>query len=1003
MVDERQPGLRELLEIAHSALEAGRHQEATVACRHVLRDYPDAITAMRLLGESYLEAGRPDEATRAFERVLASDPANVLARVGLGVLAEDRGDDERAITQFRLAWEVGPAFPQLRSELVRLYRKRYGVGGRLRMTRVSLANLHARNEDLPRAIRQFQLLHREEPARLDIAIGLAETFWRHGDDVEAQALCRALLATRPLLARPLLILAASLGDQPQTGDAAAEADSFLPRARALDPDAALAAELAALRPSHTLQRFVDAPVAMTPFDPATLTVAGTDELLGERTSTLGADSFRWEDVAGGLAGEGILSKNLAQPGSGGLQANDEVDALFAAIDRQLATTGTPDALDPNVVADLPEPVALTAPLAAWDDAPDDGMEPTADEPSAVERLTANWDNIDNELAAARPSDDLPTGMTGMLSALEEEFTPFDVDTDAEPDEEQVISFDPSKFSLPPLDGEEDEEIGPEFNTGALGVEIAPFDLDAASPRIKTGGLTFAELVRQGRQTPAIPDAAAADPDAAHADITSIFVTRDLSSVSNEDWLIDMQAAVEGLSPAAAAGESLAVEPQPGATLALSDDDLVDPYVRPAETPARRFETLFGNERPQVELPEAAFDPGLTRPLLDRGSSYAPGMPLAQQQPDAGDTGEDMSDLFTRLRRGEPAASPAHMTTDQLEKQGMQAFESVEEPLSTHSTDETLGDTAADGAMLDAWVRGDSTSFDPASGPISDDLSPLATDAANLDDWLMSFSDDDLGGSMSSDTDDEDGALLGDDWLSSIAEPTLPPMEPPTAATGGESFANLLDTPRPGVPPTRDEPAPRWSAPAPEEAAPRWETPPPTPLPERARAAEPVPAPWNDDLPLVASANGYQPARGGTQTYATNGHRPSVTPPAPTPAPAPPRREEPTRAHVAAQDRNDQIAILESLVAAEPGNHFARLTLAVAYGDGQPDRALNEYRRLVKDSEELVPEVIERLKEMIADGDAPPRTHRVLGDAYMKQGQFDLAMAEFQRALTNRLR
>ena len=999
MADERQPGLRELLEIAQTALEAGRHQEATVACRHVLRDYPDAITAMRLLGESYLEAGRPDEATRAFERVLASDPFNVLARVGLGVLAEDRGDDERAIAQFRLAWEVGPALPQLRSELVRLYRKRYGVGGRLRMTRVSLANLHARNQDLPRAIRQFQLLHREDPARLDVAIGLAEAFWRHGDDAEAEALCRTLLATRPLLARPLLILAATLGDRPQAGEAAAEADSFLPRARALDPDAALASELVALRRSHTLQRFADAPVAMTPFDPATLTVAGTDELLGQRTSTLGADSFRWEDVAGGLAGEGILSKNTAKSGSGGLQANDEVDALFAAIDRQLATEGTPDALDPPVASDLEGPPAMTAPLAAWDDNPDDGMEPTADEPTAVERLTADWDNIDNELAAARPGDELPVGMTGMLNALEEELKPFDVESDAEPDDELAITFDPSKFSLPPLDGEDDDEIDPAFNTGALGVEIAPFDLDAAGPRIKTGGLTFAELVRQGRQSPAEPEAVAlADAEAAHADIASIFATRDLGSVSNEDWLIDMQASVEG--SAAAPHESL----PPAAPGPLAADPLDDEFGTAFEPPSegagatsRTFEALFGHERQRAELPEERFDPRMTRPLLNAEPAYEPGMPLAQQQPNMGDAGGDMSELFARLRQRDHAP----LTTEQLAQQGAQAFESIAEPVSDPPADELLGGTAADGAMLDAWVRGDTAALAPTAEPVSDDLSPLATDAANLDDWLMSFSDDDLGERTPQLPQAGDDTLLGDDWLAGLVEPTIGASEPPAPATPASSSAALSDPPAftPAAPPPAAPP------PAREEPAPRWSdtVPPPIPLPRRQQDA---PAPWDDELPLVASANGLQTARGGVQTY-TNGHRPSappsVSPPTPAPMPLPAPREGAAQARVAAQDRNDQIAILESLVAAEPGNHFARLTLAVAYSDGQHDRALSEYRRLIKESDELLPEVIERLREMIADGGAPGRAHRVLGDAYMKQGQFDLAMAEFQRALTNRLR
>jgi tetratricopeptide (TPR) repeat protein len=1001
MADERQPGLRELLAIAQAALEAGRHREATVACRHILRDYPDAITAMRLLGESYLEAGRPDEAARAFERVLASDPFNVLARVGLGVLAEDRGDDDRAIAQFHLAWEVRPTLPQLRSELVRLYRKRYGVGGRLRMTRVSLANLHAHNEDLPRAIRQFRRLHGEEPARLDVAIGLAEALWRHGDDAEAQALCRALLATRASLARPLLILAASLGDQPQTGDAAAEADAFLPTARALDPDAALAAELAERRPSHTLQRFVEAPPSMTPFDPATLTAAGADEPPAERTSALGVDSFRWEDVAGGLAGEGILSKGGAKPGTGGLQANDEVDALFAAIDRQLATNGPPAA---PVVAGPGEPLALTAPLAAWDDAPDDGMAPAPDEPTAVERLTADWDNIDNELAAARPGDDLPVGMTGMLDALEEELKPFDVESDAEPDEESTITFDPSKFSLPPLDGEDEDELDPAFDTGALGEGIAPFDLDEVSPRIKTGGLTFAELVRQERQAPEGTDAVVdTDPQAALADSTSIFATRELDGISNEDWLIDMQAAVEGAIAAPQGAET-------------ADDDLGGAFVPPVEATvptARTSETLFGHERPQVDLPDAARAPGLTRPLLAPELSYEPGMPLAQQQPPATERDDQdgiaptanpttVQQQIPAIEREDaasesPARSRRHdqipLTTEELARQGAQAFESVGQPA---PDDEAPDDAIPDGAMLAAWVRGDTTAVDRSRGGTPDALAPNATDAANLDDWMMSFSDEDPGGRASQPPDGGDDALLDDDWLAGLAVPPAPSTDAPTPAPPETSFAARLDPP-PSAPAA---PPPGTPTPAPEEPAPHRSAQPPTsppiPLPQREPSHESPPASWDDALPLVASANGLQAAGGGAQAH-TNGHRPSA------PAPLPMPHEEPAPARDTARDRGDQLAILESLVAAEPGNHFARLTLAVAYGDGQPERALNEYRRLIKESDEVLPEVIERLKEMLADGGAPARAHRVLGDAYMKQGTFDLAMAEFQRALTNRLR
>jgi len=682
MAEEQLPGLREVLEIAQTALEDGRHQEATVACRHVLRDYPDSVTAMRLLGESYLEAGRADEAMRAFEKVLGIDPFNVLARVGLGVLAEDRGEDERAIAQFRLAWEVAPTLPQLRSELVRLYRKRYGVGGRLRMSRVALANLHARNDDLPRAIRQFQLLHTEEPARPDVTIGLAEALWRHGYWDDAAAFCQQLLAERPRLVRPLLILMAMHGDGGLSGDLPlADADGLLANARTFDPDAIFARDLLALQPSQTLQQFIDAPVAMAPFDPATLDIVGTDELLGAQTSTPGEGVVRWEDVAGGFAGAGLptISDAVVPPSALTPMASDEddVEALFAAIDRQLSTVNIDEDL-PNFAPVAAEGVDMLAeggedaePLASWETGAEDSMAPAPDEPSAVERLTANWDNIDNELAAARPSDDLPVGLTGMLGGFELDFQPFDAESDAEPALEETMTFDPAKFSLPPLDGEDnDDEFALDLDTGELGADITPFNLDEAGPKIKTGGLTFADLVRTAQDSP-ISYASGnsfADPldgDDAVSGIASIFATRELTSLP-EDRLLELQTRPgemipsEGAPPTATlptfdspllsttllgtaslgevaeatsgeTGETDAEDTVIGADLsevmpaleanATADSATVVPNEARETKSAISFETLLGADTPRLELPEATYYPDATRPLLHDDTNF----------------------------------------------------------------------------------------------------------------------------------------------------------------------------------------------------------------------------------------------------------------------------------------------------------------------------------------------------------------------------------------------
>ncbi len=1052
MAEEQLPGLRELLEIAQTALEEGRHQEATVACRHVLRDYPDSVTAMRLLGESYLEAGRANEAVRAFEKVLGIDPFNVLARVGLGVLAEDRGEDERAIAQFRLAWEVAPTLPQLRSELVRLYRKRYGVGGRLRMTRVALANLHAHNEDLPRAIRQFQLLHTEEPARPDVTIGLAEALWRHGDRDDAATFCQQLLAERPRLVRPLLILAAIHGDGGLSVELpAAEADGLLTMARTFDPDAVLARDLLALQPSATLQQFIDAPVSMAPFDPATLDIAGTDELLGAQTSTLGEGVVRWEDVAGGFAGIANAPVPVVPTNDPTPMASDEddVEALFAAIDRQLSTVNIDEGL-PNFAPYEEEGINLAAeegeadePRASWETGAEDSMAPAPDEPSAVERLTANWDNIDNELAAARPSDDLPIGVTGMLGGLELDLQPFDAESDAEPAMEETMTFDPAKFSLPPLDGEDDDdEFALDLDADDLGADITPFNLDEAGPKIKTGGLTFADLVRTEEDTPITyasgnSFADGFDGDDGMSGIASIFATRELAPLP-EDRLLDLQARPGEMTPPdstpptaalpsfempsdstmllgtvslgaddeptlaeSAAKDNMVSANLPAATAALesntpTDDAPVPSPETPEAKPAISFEALLGADTPRLELPEATFYPDATRPLLLDDTNFFERPQSAAGDTSAPDAGEEvgMDHLFSRLR---------HRKQERIETGDLQidrrATPAPRSPLIPSAP-------TASGAKPPAQEATGGESFDS-----------VTMDEASLDEWIMSLAPTEL-----EDVESDDAIVIhGDDWFSHMAEASAQDVSlSGTLAVADSASDNVADDEvadlKWGIAPAAaspvDLPVAAPALPPLDRAIPWSELVPDEPQPlanrltrDEVANVEPMstqvpemPAPLDAQWEPLAVA-----ATNGAHAY-TNGYHPSV-PAAPTYSPvfdAPPPTVA-ARSNLMRQDQAEQRAILESLVAADPTNHFARLTLAVAYGSDHPEQALTEYRRLIKESEELVPEVIERLKEMIADGNAPARVHRVLGDAYMKLGQFDLAMAEFQRALSTRPR
>ena len=302
--------------------------------------------------------------------------------------------------------------------------------------------------------------------------------------------------------------------------------------------------------------------------------------------------------------------------------------------------------------------------------------------------------------------------------------------------------------------------------------------------------------------------------------------------------------------------------------------------------------------------------------------------------------------------------------------------------------------------------------------------PVNPETAGLDDWIMSLVPTDLEAPapLASPGPDEVVAVSGDDWLAGLVEDganEAPSWEAPAErpalsyGTNGSAGNGEIDLGAWGYAPSEERPASASEARAdrdemPDQPVADWaESAPEQPMPFASwQAPEPVAASdqpsWADEVPelsaepedrLVSRANGH--------------HAEAVAPPAaPAPPPVaipvvPPPAPAPERPRATAQRQTEQLVMLESMVAADPQNHFARLTLAVAYSASQPEQALNEYRRLIKASDELLPEVIERLKEMIADGDAPSRAHRVLGDAYMKIGQFDMAMGEFQRALSSR--
>ena len=82
---------------------------------------------------------------------------------------------------------------------------------------------------------------------------------------------------------------------------------------------------------------------------------------------------------------------------------------------------------------------------------------------------------------------------------------------------------------------------------------------------------------------------------------------------------------------------------------------------------------------------------------------------------------------------------------------------------------------------------------------------------------------------------------------------------------------------------------------------------------------------------------------------------------------------------------------------EPQNHMLRLSLARISGQiGQTEAAIQQYKNIIRQNT-LLELASEDLSDLISDTDDPQilqRLHRLLGDAYSKQGRIDEAIAEY---------
>ena len=228
--------LREYLQEIEDTISAGHIDEALQKCQHVLAQFPESLEVQRLLGEVYLAQGHMEDAQQALDWILTNDPENVIAYCDRALISERLSDFDTALDCYQQAYELSRGNRDIRQQFNILSAKAGQQG--FMFSRAGLARLYMRGGLLPQAIQEWDAVLSVSPDRLDARTGLIEAYWREGLYDEAEELAQQTLQDVPGCAKALLILAHITAPKNMQ-----QAKEYVQRAELLDPDLIMAQEL----------------------------------------------------------------------------------------------------------------------------------------------------------------------------------------------------------------------------------------------------------------------------------------------------------------------------------------------------------------------------------------------------------------------------------------------------------------------------------------------------------------------------------------------------------------------------------------------------------------------------------------------------------------------------------------------------------------------------------------------------------------------------------------
>jgi tetratricopeptide (TPR) repeat protein len=187
-----------IAEARGAALEHRFDKAATGACA-VLDRLPACLVALRTLAWAQLELD-DDAALSSFQQCAEYDPEDALAHVGQAIWYQQREQNDAALGEWTLAWELDPHNQAIRRGLVRL-------SGELPESAFADAVGLVRAGRGSEAVETLERL-RGERTELSISAVLLDALWSAGAQRDAFELAMQLAAQHPRCAKAALYVAA---------------------------------------------------------------------------------------------------------------------------------------------------------------------------------------------------------------------------------------------------------------------------------------------------------------------------------------------------------------------------------------------------------------------------------------------------------------------------------------------------------------------------------------------------------------------------------------------------------------------------------------------------------------------------------------------------------------------------------------------------------------------------------------------------------------------------